>query len=111
MTTTLQTFIDDITEAISQVTKMQSTDYLDVHNIYNSLYNRYRDLDEVEFADYRFYNDHLKNISPEHAVDDTVTLSMLLNANPDYLKDGFKCIVISLNNLRHTIYLIGINQQ
>lgn len=111
MTSTLQTFIDDITEAISQVSKMQSSDYFIVHSIYKSLYNRYKNLDEGEFADYRFYNYHLRNISPEYSLEDNMTLSMLLNAHPDYLKDGFPLMIISLFSLRETIYSIGTNQQ
>jgi hypothetical protein len=111
MTNTTQKFIDDITVAISQVSKMPSSNYLVVYDIYKSLYNRYRDLDEAEFADYRFYNEHLRNISPEYSLEDNMTLSMLLNAHPDYLKDGFPLMIISLISLREIIYSIGTNQQ
>ncbi|MFP9117125.1 hypothetical protein ACLI08_04965 [Flavobacterium sp. RNTU_13] len=107
----MQKLIDDITCIMLQVENMKSSDYLEVYKMYKDVYVRYENLDESEFADYRFYNIHLRNISPKYSVIYDLDFEMLLSGHPDFINDGFPQVIISLIGLRDSVYSIATNQQ
>jgi len=109
MKSKLKILNNDIINAISQVSKMPSSDYFKTYSLYRDLYNRYENLDESEFIDYRFYNHYLKHISLYS--DGPSVLSELKNADSYYVKDGFPLVVISLVDLQDITQSIITNKR